>query len=167
MADKMTKEQRHKCMASIHSKNTKPELIVRKYLFAHGFRYRINVKKLPGKPDIVLKKYQTVIFVNGCFWHGHNCNNYIMPQTNIDFWRSKIEKNKQRDMDERIKLRKMGWHVIQIWECQLKPKVRQKNLEGLIYTLNKMILLKYHAKNYKPNENDLIYNVAENNNYYQ
>lgn len=147
-------------MASIRGKNTKPEMIVRKYLFAHGFRYRVNVKKLPGTPDIVLKKYHTVIFVNGCFWHGHEgC--YKLPTTNTDFWKNKIEHNQQRDLANRIKLRNMGWHVIQIWECQLKSKVRNKNLEALIYTLNKMILFNYQAKLYDENQHETSLKVAE------
>ena len=95
-------------MASIRSKNTKPEIIVRKFLFAHGFRFRINVKRLPGTPDIVLKKYRTCIFVNGCFWHGHEgCRYYVMPKTNVEFWKAKIGRNRERDLDRRIKLRDM------------------------------------------------------------
>lgn len=137
-------------MASIRSKNTKPEVIVRKFLFAHGYRFRINVKRLPGTPDIVLKKYRTCIFVNGCFWHGHEgCKYYILPKTNTEFWKTKIERNRERDLDRRIKLRDKGWHVIQLWECQLKPKVREENLQGLLYTLNKIMLLNYQARPYQ------------------
>ena len=133
-------------MASIRSKNTKPEVIVRKFLFAHGFRFRINVKRLPGTPDIVLKKYRTCIFVNGCFWHGHEgCPYYVLPKTNSEFWKAKIERNRERDFD-------MGWHVIQFWECQLKPKVREENLQGLLYTLNKIMLLNYQSKPYRIEE---------------
>lgn len=162
MADKLTKEQRHKCMANIRGKNTKPEMIVRKYLFAHGFRYRVNVKKLPGTPDIVLKKYHTVIFVNGCFWHGHEgCKYFVLPKSNVEFWKTKIERNRKRDLEERIKLRDMGWHVIQLWECQLKPKVKEENLKGLIYTLNKMILLNYQVNIYNDNQIPSTHNVAE------
>lgn len=95
MTDVLNPEQRHNCMSRIRSKDTKPEMLVRKYLFAHGFRYRVNVKSLPGTPDIVLKKYQTVIFINGCFWHGHEgCKYFILPKTNVDFWSNKIEGNK-------------------------------------------------------------------------
>mgnify|MGYP002591532837 CR=1 FL=1 len=91
MADVLTSEQRRKCMSRIRSKNTKPEIIIRKFLFAHGFRFRINVKRLPGTPDIVLRKYQTVIFVNGCFWHGHEgCRYFRLPKSNVDFWKNKI-----------------------------------------------------------------------------
>ena len=153
MADKMTPEQRHRCMANIRSKNTKPEVIVRKFLFAHGFRFRINVKRLPGTPDIVLKKYRTCIFINGCFWHGHEgCRYYVLPKSNTEFWKAKIERNRERDLDRRIKLRDMGWHVIQFWECQLKPKVREENLQGLLYTLNKIMLLNYQPKSYRIEE---------------
>lgn len=149
MADKMTPEQRHSCMAKIHGKNTRPEMLVRKYLFAHGSRFRIHVKKLPGTPDIVLRRYRTVIFVNGCFWHGHeNCGYYSKPKSNIDFWEKKIRRNVERDYENRIKLRDRGWHVIQIWECQLKPKVREQNLSGLAYTLNKIFLLNYRVRKY-------------------
>ena len=96
MADVLTSEQRRKCMSRIRSKNTKPEIIIRKFLFAHGFRFRINVKRLPGTPDIVLRKYQTVIFVNGCFWHGHEgCRYFRLPKSNVDFWKNKIERNKE------------------------------------------------------------------------
>lgn len=163
MADKMTPEQRHFCMASIRGKNTRPEMLVRKYLFAHGFRFRIHVKKLPGTPDIVLLKYRTVIFVNGCFWHGHkSCGFYSKPKSNIEFWENKIERNIERDIRTRIKLRDMGWHVIQFWECQLKPKVREENLQGLLYTLNKIMLLNYQAKPYLVEEEQRIGMAAEN-----
>ncbi len=162
MTDKLTPEQRHYCMSRIRSKNTKPEVIVRKYLFSHGFRYRINVKKLPGTPDIVLRKYHTVIFVNGCFWHGHEgCKYYVIPKSNTEFWKKKIERNRQRDLEERIRLRDMGWHVIQLWECQLKPKVRQQTLEGLLYTLNRMILFNFGAKEYGPADTERQPDAAE------
>ena len=163
MADKMTPEQRHFCMASIRGKNTRPEILVRKYLFAHGFRFRIHVKKLPGTPDIVLLKYRTVIFINGCFWHGHkDCGSYSMPKSNVDFWKQKIERNVKRDLENRIKLRDMGWHVIQLWECQLKPKVREENLQGLLYALNKIMLLNYQPKPYRMEEEAPMTIAAEN-----
>ena len=95
--DKLTKEQRHKCMAAIKSKNTKPELIVRRFLFKRGFRYRLNHPRLPGHPDIVLRKYKTVVFVNGCFWHGHDCRFASTPKSNTKFWINKINRNKSRD----------------------------------------------------------------------
>lgn len=149
-------------MSRIRSKNTKPEILVRKFLFAHGFRYRINVKTLPGTPDIVLKKYKTVIFVNGCFWHGHEgCRYAHLPKSNLEYWETKINKNKERDLQERIQLRRMGWHVIQFWECQLKPKVREENLNGLLYALNKIVLVNYKAKVYEAMEEERVLNVAE------
>ena len=147
MADKMTQEQRHKCMSRIKSKDTKPELIVRHYLHAHGYRYRINVKRLPGTPDIVLRKYKTVIFINGCFWHGHEgCKHFVMPKTNTEFWQKKIDRNRQRDIEKRIQLRRLGWHTIIIWGCELKPKNRHTTLQALEQTLNKIFLLNNGAK---------------------
>lgn len=132
----MTKEQRHRCMAAIRGKDTKPELIVRKFLFARGFRYRLNHPRLPGHPDIVLRKYRTVIFVNGCFWHGHEgCKHYVIPKTNVSFWQAKIERNRNRDAENLRSLYSMGWHCITVWECQLKPKQRQQTLESLENTL--------------------------------
>lgn len=157
MSDKMTPEQRHRCMSHIRSKNTKPEMLVRRYLFAHGFRYRIHVKNLPGKPDIVLRKYRTVIFVNGCFWHGHEgCGSYSFPKSNVDFWRKKIKRNRERDLQETIALHSMGWHIIRIWECQLKPKVRMATLTSLEYTLNHIFLMNYGHKETetKPDEGE-------------
>ncbi|GHV63959.1 very short patch repair endonuclease [Spirochaetia bacterium] len=123
--DVLNKEQRHYNMSQIRSGNTKPEIIVRKYLWKNGFRYRLHRKDLPGKPDIVLSKYQTVIFVNGCFWHMHKCKNFFMPATNTDFWREKLSANKLRDKKNYQKLKKMGWHVITIWECRLNSKKEQ------------------------------------------
>ena len=147
MADRMTKEQRHKCMARIKGKNTKPELIVRRYLHTHGYRYRINVKRLPGTPDIVLRKYRTVIFINGCFWHGHEgCKYFVIPKSNTDFWKKKIDRNKQRDIEKRVQLRRLGWHTIIIWGCELKPKNRHATLQALEQTLNKIFLLNNGAK---------------------
>lgn len=144
MADRMTPEQRHKCMSRIRSKNTKPELLVRRYLFGRGFRYRVNVKRLPGTPDIVLRKYRTVIFINGCFWHGHeDCKLNTTPKTNTEYWKHKVDMNRERDMEKRIQLRLLGWHTIIIWECQLKPKVRETTLKGLELTLNTILLENY------------------------
>lgn len=148
--DKMTKEQRHRCMAAIRSKDTKPELIVRRYLFGRGFRYRLNHPRLPGHPDLVMRKYRTVIFVNGCFWHGHeNCKYYTMPKTNSDFWRKKIERNKARDKAEQQRLAEMGWHCITVWECQLKPGVRTQTLESLAFTLNHIFLEDRTVRHYR------------------
>lgn len=129
MPDVMTPKQRHDCMSHIRSKNTKPEQLVRQFLWHCGFRYRLHVKDLPGKPDIVLPKYRTVIFVDGCFWHGHNgCKYYTVPKTNTEFWMTKIARNKNRDQEVRRKLEAKGWSVIIVWECQLK----KANLEETI-----------------------------------
>lgn len=148
--DKLTKEQRHHCMSAIKSKNTKPELLVRKFLFSRGFRYRLNHPRLPGHPDLVLRKYRTVIFVNGCFWHGHEgCKYYVLPKTNVEFWKNKIERNRSRDIEERQQIASMGWHCITIWECQLKPKVRQQTLETLEYALNHLYLDDRRIKSYE------------------
>lgn len=117
------KETRSYNMSCIKGKNTKPEEIVRKYLFSQGFRYRKNDKRLPGTPDIVLPKYKTVIFVNGCFWHGHEgCRYFVVPKTNTEFWVNKIETNKQRDIRKKNELQALGWKVLVVWECQLKPR---------------------------------------------
>jgi len=108
-------------MSRIKGKNTKPELLVRKFLFANGFRYRLNVKTLPGKPDIVLPKYKTVIFVNGCFWHGHKgCKYFVVPKTRTEWWLNKIKETKKRDREAEIQLNVLGWKVVIIWECELK-----------------------------------------------
>lgn len=123
--DTMTKEQRHRNMSHIKSKNTSLEILVRKRLFRDGFRYRINVSNLPGKPDIVLPKYHTVIFVNGCFWHRHNCKLATMPKTHTDFWKRKFEKNVKNDLANHKKLRNLGWHVIILWECEIKEDFEQ------------------------------------------
>ena len=148
--DKLTKEQRHRCMASIRGKNTKPEMLVRRFLFSRGFRYRLNQPRLPGRPDIVLRKYRTVIFVNGCFWHGHEgCKNYVVPKSNTEFWTAKIERNRARDIDEQHKLAAMGWHCITVWECQLKPAIRKNTLESLVYTLNRIYLQDHRIRRYE------------------
>lgn len=153
--DRLTKEQRHRCMSAIRGKNTKPEIVVRKFLFGRGFRYRLNHPRLPGHPDIVLRKYRTVIFVNGCFWHGHdNCKYYRLPKTNVDFWRKKVERNKKRDVEEQHQLAAMGWHCITIWECQLKPKVRAQTLESLAFTLNHIFLEDRKIKTYTISEDE-------------
>lgn len=128
-------------MASIHSKNTKPEILVRKFLWWHGFRYRLNNPRLPGHPDIVLRKYRTCIFVNGCFWHGHEgCKYFVMPRTNTAFWEKKINRNRERDKEEQKRLAEMGWHVIVVWECELKPDKREKTLTSLAFTINHIFL---------------------------
>ena len=129
MADNHSKEVRSMNMSHIRSKNSKPEELVRKYLFSKGFRYRKNVKTLPGCPDIVLPKYKTVIFVNGCFWHGHDgCKHYTVPETNTEFWVSKVRRNKERDVFNVQRLESLSWGVITIWECELKSKVFQDTI---------------------------------------
>ncbi len=119
-------------MSHIRSINSKPEEIVRKYLFSQGLRYRKNVKKLPGCPDIVLPKYHTVIFVNGCFWHRHDCSRFVWPSSNQDYWRPKILRNVERDQKNTEELKALGWNVITVWECELKRAVREENLNLLI-----------------------------------
>lgn len=129
----MTSEQRSRCMAAIKGKDTKPELIVRKYLFSRGLRFRLYVKSLPGKPDIVLPKYKTVIFVNGCFWHGHEgCRYYRLPKTNVEFWQEKISRNIERDLRTEAEFAALGWRVIRVWECEIKTIARrEETLESL------------------------------------
>ena len=152
--DKLSAEQRHKNMAAIRGKDTKPEMIVRKGLWSRGFRYRLNSPRLPGHPDLVLRKYRTCIFINGCFWHGHNVaipqansekrivNSLCckIPNTNREFWVAKIRRNQERDIEEQKALADMGWHCITVWECELKPKVREQTLKSLAFTLNKIWL---------------------------
>ena len=163
--DKLSPQQRHANMAAIRSKDTKPEMIVRRGLWRRGFRYRLNHKRLPGHPDLVLRKYRTCIFVNGCFWHGHHIDLQFddlqsdnlrfedlrfedlrltiedsaccrIPRTNRDFWVAKIRRNKERDKEEQRKLAAMGWHCITVWECELRPSVREETLESIAFTLN-------------------------------
>lgn len=132
MSDVHSKEVRSYNMSQIKSKNTKPEVLVRKFLFTKGLRFRLHVKNLPGKPDIVLKKYNTVIFVDGCFWHGHdNCKYFIIPKTRTDWWLEKINKTKQNDKKNKILLKEMGWNVITIFECELKNVKISSSLENL------------------------------------
>lgn len=129
------KKKRSEVMSKIGSKNTKPELIFRSALFKEGFRYRIHVKNLPGKPDIVLPKYKTVIFVNGCFWHYHeNCSEGRIPDTNSKFWKVKLIKNVERDKKHQKELEKMGWQVIVVWECEVEKKLNEtiENVKNII-----------------------------------
>lgn len=184
-------------MAAIHGKDTKPEMVVRKWLWRHGYRYRLNHPRLPGKPDVVMRKYRTCIFVNGCFWHGHNihlpfddlqftiessdcckidlenqrrepasqtysissddaccisiqssecCN---IPKTNREFWVRKIRRNKERDCEVQQRLASMGWHSITVWECELKPKVLEKTMESLAYTLDRIFLQDHRIRPYE------------------
>lgn len=127
-------------MSRIRSTNSKPEEIVRKYLFAQGFRYRKNVKKLPGCPDIVLPKYKTVIFVNGCFWHKHDCPRFVWPSSNQEYWIPKIQRNTKRDSQNAALLKDQGWNVITIWECELKKAVREERLYRLAAEIKNNII---------------------------
>ena len=121
MPDNLTPDQRHRNMAAIRSSSTKPELKLRRALWGLGFRYRVNEKRLPGKPDIVLPKYRTVVFIHGCFWHGHKgCKYYTIPKTNTEFWTAKVARNKERDQEVWRQLEARGWSVIIVWECELK-----------------------------------------------
>ena len=123
-------------MSHVRGKDTKPEVMVRQFLFAQGFRYRLYRKDLPGKPDIVLPKYKTVIFINGCFWHGHSgCKYATIPEANHDFWLAKISGNVERDKSNHAKLFELGWKVIEIWQCELKPKFREQTLNNLLTEL--------------------------------
>lgn len=155
MTDTMTPAQRHRCMSHIRSKNTKPELKVRQWLWNHGYRYRLNVKSVPGKPDIVMRKYRTAIFVNGCFWHGHgvamppvnseelkvqNSECCKIPETNHMFWVNKIKRNQERDQQNYQLLKDNGWQVIVVWECELKPKRIEETMTRVELQLNEHFL---------------------------
>ena len=118
-------------MSHIRSKNSKPEEKVRKYLFSKGFRYRKNVKDLPGKPDIFLKKYKTVVFVNGCFWHKHDCPRFVWPSSNKEYWVPKIQRNVERDIENTRRLEEQGWQVLTVWECQLKTETAEETLRDI------------------------------------
>lgn len=147
--DIWSKEKRSAVMARIRSRDTKPEWIVRRYLFSRGYRYRKNVKGLPGTPDIVLRKYGIVIFIHGCFWHGHEPHGHI-PHTNSGFWQKKIERNKQRDARNKEALQRMGWRVMTVWECQLKPAERQRTLSEIEWHINRAYLERYKPRPAKP-----------------
>lgn len=212
MSDRLSPQQRHANMAAIHGKDTKPEMVVRRWLWGHGYRYRLNHPRLPGKPDIVMRKYRTCIFVNGCFWHGHhvqlqtaqidngkwkmensecckidlgnqrrapasqtysissddaccisvqNSECCKIPKTNREFWVDKIRRNQERDLKVQRELAAMGWHSITIWECELKPKVREKTLESLAYTLNKIFLQDHSIRHYEIPEEEPMMAAAE------
>lgn len=136
MADVLTPKQRSYNMSQIHGKDTKPEELVRKFLFSQGFRYRKNDARLPGKPDIVLPKYKTVIFVNGCFWHKHEgCKYFVWPKNNAVFWKEKIMGNVVRDQENYKRLCALGWRIITIWECELRPHNRKSTLNRVLSEL--------------------------------
>lgn len=147
--DIWNKEKRSAVMAKIRGKDTKPEWLVRRYLYSRGYRYRKNVKGLPGTPDLVLRKYGTVIFVHGCFWHGHETDGTV-PRTRTGFWKTKIERNRERDKMNQEALRRMGWTVVVIWECELKPARRQQTLWELECRLNHAYLEHLREKSGKP-----------------
>ena len=167
MSDTMTPQQRHYCMSRIRSKDTTPEKRVRQWLWQHGYRYRLCVKGVPGKPDIVMRKYRTAIFVNGCFWHGHgvelivnseeiivnggsvgiaNSNCCKIPKTNREFWINKILRNQERDQKNYQILQENGWQVIVLWECQLKPKLLEKTMRQVEVALHDYYLRTFSRK---------------------
>jgi DNA mismatch endonuclease (patch repair protein) len=138
MTDVHSKETRSYNMSRIRSKDTKPEIVVRKYLFSQGFRYRKNDTRYPGTPDIVLPKYKTAIFINGCFWHMHaDCPKFVMPKTNVDFWQKKLQKNQLNDFKKIRAMEALGWNVIIIWECELGKAVFEDRMETLIHEIQR------------------------------
>ena len=138
MTDVHNKKTRSYNMSMIRSKDTKPEILVRKFLFGNGFRYKLHDKTLPGKPDLVFPKYKTVIFIHGCFWHGHEgCKYFVVPKTRRKWWLDKINRNKQLDVENLKKLKKLGWRISTVFECELKPKNREKTLNQLATRLTK------------------------------
>ena len=160
----MTPEQRSRCMAAIRGKDTKPEILVRKFLFSKGLRYRLNNRKLPGSPDIVLKKYKTVIFVDGCFWHGHEgCKYFRLPKSNTSFWETKITRNIERDKETTQALTALGWKVIRIWECELRNK---SNREA---ALNKLLndITCSTVKRYSVEEPDILVAAVSESPYFE
>ena len=138
MTDIYSKNKRSQIMSKISGKETKPEILVRKFLFRKGFRYRKNDKRYPGKPDVVLPKYKTVIFVHGCFWHGHDCRAGKLPETRKEFWQNKIGSNVVRDKKNRHELEKLGWRVLIVWQCELKnKKIRTEKLKNIEQEIQK------------------------------
>ena len=138
MADIFTKEKRSEVMSKIRGKNTSPELLVRKCLFAAGYRFRLHDKKLPGSPDISLPRHQLVIMVDGCFWHGHKrCKYFRLPKSRVSFWKDKIDKNRKRDQATKRKLKRLGWRVLTVWECQLKPDKLEKTIQKILSSVDK------------------------------
>lgn len=140
MADVHSTKVRSYNMSQIRGKGTKPEELVRKYLFAQGFRYRKNDSQLPGKPDIVLPKYRTIVFVNGCFWHKHEgCKYFVWPKNNAAFWREKILSNVERDQRNYERLQQMGWNIIVVWECELKKELRTETLNKIVKGITRSV----------------------------
>ena len=141
MSDVLNPQQRHRCMSHIRSKATKPEILVRKWLWSHGYRYRLNVKSVPGKPDIVMRKFRTAIFVNGCFWHGHDgCKQFVLPKTNTEFWQNKIKYNRARDQKNYETLINAGWQVIVLWQCKLTKQELETTMQSVVVALNQNLL---------------------------
>lgn len=138
MTDTVSTAKRSEIMGKIRGRDTKPELLVRQFLHSQGYRFRLHDRKLPCHPDVVLKKYKTVIFVNGCFWHGHSdCKHFKIPKSNVDFWKNKIETNIKRDLDCLERLASMGWKAIIVWECELKPAIKHQTLARIDVMLKK------------------------------
>ena len=135
MADDHTPELRSYNMSQIKRKDTKPEILVRKYLFSKGLRYRVDDKRYPGHPDLVFPKYKTAVYVNGCFWHHHDCSGFVWPKSNLDYWKPKIERNEKRDRENYQKMTELGWKVIVVWECELKKEKRDNTLDSLYQTI--------------------------------
>lgn len=164
--DHLTPQQRSKNMAAIRNKDTKPEMVVRRGLWSRGFRYRLNHKRLPGHPDLVLRKYKSCIFINGCFWHGHEgCKYYTIPKTNTEFWVKKIARNQERDLEVKHKLNAMGWNCITVWECELKPAKREATLQSLSFTLNEIFLNNNRVKPYHEQESHYLVAAEETSEY--
>ncbi len=180
MTDKMTPAQRHYCMSRIHGKATKPELKVRQWLWRHGYRYRLNVKGVPGKPDIIMRRYRTAIFVNGCFWHGHNVETQDfaslqivnskcckIPQTNREFWVNKIKRNQERDQRNYQVLHDNGWQVIVVWECQLTPKRIEETMLRVELMLNEHFLALHQPKVVPYNVQETPTSIAAEEEHYE
>jgi DNA mismatch endonuclease (patch repair protein) len=147
MVDIFSRHKRSKIMSKISSHDTKPEILVRKFLFSQGFRFRKNDNRYPGKPDIILPKYKIAIFIHGCFWHNHNCNRGRIPKTNTKFWQKKINDNKKRDKKNQINLLNQGWKVIVIWQCEINNKMKMK--ERLEYLIKEIRLSSVDSQNNK------------------
>jgi DNA mismatch endonuclease (patch repair protein) len=138
MTDVHDKKTRSFNMSQIKGKDTKPEMLVRKFLFSNGIRYKLHDKKLPGKPDLVFPKYKKIVFIHGCFWHGHEgCKYFVIPKTRTEWWLNKINRNKDKDAESIMELKKRGWGIISIWECELKPDKRENKLKALIKNLKR------------------------------
>lgn len=162
MPDRLSPSQRSYNMSRIHGKDTKPEMLVRRYLWNQGYRYRLHSAKLPGKPDIVLRKYKVCIFINGCFWHGHEgCRYYTVPKSNTEFWVGKVTRNRERDAQVLQKLEAMGWHCITLWECSLKPRQREATLRALLDTLSRFYFQDHGIRLYEVCEEDVRLRVAD------